>query len=141
MNENKNWEEFIHKNLLKDGFIDGFLLFSLDLELVYQYGKLSKINQSEFTKFKDVFDHVYDESSRATLLQRVLYLNVGELDDVKFVIRQLQNNCISCVTKHNRIGVVIVKFQFGIIVASHSYPIPSHVALNQIQDLVVMLCS
>jgi len=141
MDENKNWQEFIHQNLLKNGFIDGFLLFSLDLELVYQYGELSKMDQSEFRKFQEVFDHVHDESSRASLLQRGLHLNVGEQDDVKFVIRHLQNNCISCVTKHNRIGVVIMKFQFGIIVASHSYPITSHVALNQVQDLVVMLCS
>ena len=137
---NENWEQFIKHHLLKDGFINGVLLFSLDLDLVYQHGFLKTMHTQEFTKFQELFECVHDESSRDGLLKRGLNLTIDS-KDIKFVIRQLQTNSVCCITSRNDFGLVIVKFSFGVLVASHSYPIPSHVAMNQVQDIVVMLCS
>lgn len=137
---NENWEQFIKYHLLKDSFIDGVLLFSLNLDLVYQHGILKTMHSQEFTKFQELFQCVHDESSRETLLKRGLHFTINS-KDIKFVIRQLQTNSVCCITSGNDFGLVIVKFSFGILVASHSYPISSHVAMNQVQDIIVMLCS
>ena len=137
---NKNWEQFINHHLLRNGFIDGVLLFSLNLDLVYQHGVLKTMHSDEFTKFKKLFECVHDEVSRDALLKRGLYFTINS-KEIKFVIRQLQTSSVCCITSRNDFGLVIVKFGFGILVASHSYPIPSHVAVNQVQDIIVMLCS
>jgi len=144
MDVNEKWEKFIHDNLLKDGFIDGLLLFSPDLERVYQYGKLvTVIDKSECLEFKEIFESVHHEPQRLRILANGLTLKLqeqlGGVIDTKLVIRHLQSNCLCGVTKGNELGIVVVKFAFGFLVASHSYPISSHVALHKVQDTVVLL--
>ena len=137
---NENWQLFIQQHLLKNGFIDGVLLLSLNLDLVYEHGNLKTMPVAEYKKFQELFECVYEESSREELLKRGLRLTINDTD-MKFVIRQLQTNSACCITSRNDFGLVMVKFSFGILVATHAYPIPSHVAMNQVQDIVVMLCS
>ena len=141
---NENWQSFIHENLLKDKFIDGVLLFSPNLDLVYEHGNLAALHTSEHKKFQELFANAHEAISREKQLAKGLYLTINNKDSdndqpTKFVIRQLLSNSASCITKSNNLGLVLVKFSFGLLVASHSYPIPSHVAMNLLQDVVVLL--
>ena len=79
MDVNEKWDKFIHDNLLKDDFIDGLLLFSPDLERVYQYGNLvTAIDQSECVKFKEIFDSMHNEPQRLRILANGLTIKLQD---------------------------------------------------------------
>ena len=137
---NLKWQTFIQDNLLKTGFIDGFILFTLELEPVYKYGSLEKLRKEDYPKFKDIFESLYDDKCKKHVLETGLTINVDGKDR-KLVVRQLQHSSACAVSKGNEFGIVAVKFAFGFIVAAHKYPISSPVALHHVQDVVVMLCS
>lgn len=135
--KHKTWTEFIGTNLLNTGFIDGVLLLTTNLVPVYKYGKLEELPAVEFVKFEELFDVIYNESKYQNKLASGLNLTING-ETLKFVIRQLSYTTCYAVTKGN-FGIVTVKLPFGYILASHSYPVSSHVAACLVDDLVKRL--
>lgn len=136
--KNKTWSDFIQDNLLNTGFIDGLLLLTSNLEPVYKYGKLEDLPAAEFIKFHELFDAIYSESNYQNKLVSGLTLSING-EALKFVLRHLSYTTAHAVTKGNKFGVVAVKLSFGYILASHSYPVSSHVVACLVDDVVKLL--
>lgn len=136
--QDKKWHKFIKDNLLKNKIINGVLLLTKNLDPVYKFGSLENIQQEQFLQFQDVFEYQHTESGKSDSMMKGFELDINSVRE-KFIIRQCQYHSAYAITKGNKMGVVAVNLPFGILVASHSYPIMSSVAAQHVEDTCMLL--
>ena len=137
----EKWNKFIQDKLLWNDLIDGVLLLTNNLEPVYTFGELCDIPENQFHQFERIFQwDLLSEFDRNCVLANGFQLDVG-LRTLKFVVRQRQDHSAYAITKANAMGLVVVNLPFGILVASHSYPVTSAVASQHVEDVCRVLRS
>ena len=136
MNQVDTWQNFLKEKLLFNNIIDGVLLFTHNLMPVYKYGCLQNSLPEEFCQFQALFDSQHTETKYNDALVNGFKLEINSRT-VKFVVRASQHHSVYAISKANEIGIVVVNLPFGILVASHSYPITSTMAALHVEDVCV----
>lgn len=138
--ESKDWNEFTKDKLLLYNIIDGVLLITPNLQIVYSYGKLNNLQTEELSQFHNIFQLMHNKEKHNLNLQNGFSLTINE-ESLKFVIRQSQHHSVYAITKSNLVGIVVVNIGYGYLVATHSYPIQSCIAARHVEDVCFLMRS
>ncbi|XP_057292142.1 uncharacterized protein LOC130614718 [Hydractinia symbiolongicarpus] len=140
MEKTDNWAIFLKEKLLFKSIIDGILLFTSNLITVQTYGCLENVPCGQLEQFKNIFDSLHDDNKHSELLVKGFTLNINSAP-TKLVIRKCNLHSVYAVSKANMVGIIAVNLPFGVLLASHAYPITSAIAVQHVEDVCKLLRS
>ena len=149
----KEWDNLVRTHLLGDGLINGVLLLTHNLSHVYSYGLLNHVPEEQYMQLRGIFQVFGDAEKESKLLQTGFVIDIADFSEdtsvqgdgltnrtaVKFVIRKLNYHSIYATSHRNQHGVILMNLPMGILIASHSYPVHSSVAAQQVEDVCMLL--
>ena len=132
---NESWKSFVEKKLLSNNLIDGVAMFTKTLVPLEMYGKLQNLSIDQLEQFLDIFTKIHSQAENITHGFTV-DLNSQQ---VKFVIRHYNYHSVYSISKANQMGLIVINLPFGVLIASHTYPVTSAVAALHVEDVCYFL--
>ncbi|XP_070578259.1 uncharacterized protein [Ptychodera flava] len=131
------WDTFIHENLIQHGIVNGVALITRQCQIVYSYGSLQDLEQSNWEQFGNLFFSLSPEQDQP-LFARGFNLPVdNEMKNFKIYKK---TNCSIYATSHgNKLGLIVCNLPYGVLICTYGYPHTAGIAVKHVEQFSDLL--